>query len=284
MHTFSPEEQKELLFLLEKAIEEDGIDCTTTTLLPENRPLGGCIVACNACVLAGLPAVDLICSRYGLQADFFADDGAELSAETVVAEISGPVHALLEAERKLLNFLGKLSGIATLTKQYAAAFQPTPIYDTRKTTPGWRRLEKYAVRLGGGHNHRMGLSDQVLIKDNHLRALDKQSGTTQLAALIQRVAAELPGLKIEIEVENEEELHEAVAAGADIVMLDNWPVEDIDKAVQWIKSRKQDAIEIELSGGISLGRAGELACRGADRISVGALTHSAPQADFSFRC
>jgi nicotinate-nucleotide pyrophosphorylase (carboxylating) len=213
-------------------------------------------------------------------------DGDRLERGSVIARLDGPMRSLLAIERAALNFLQHLSGIATLTAQYVAAVAGTRarIYDTRKTTPGWRALEKYAVRCGGGFNHRFGLHDAVLIKDNHLAWLrmDASSGTRDpISAAVAAARAFAPsGTIVEIEVDSLEELAQALASLPDVILLDNLAPDLVAEAV-----RRRDAVaprvELEASGGVNLASVQALAQTGVDRISVGALTHSAPALDLA---
>ena len=197
--------------------------------------------------------------------------------------ISGPARALLSAERVALNFVQRLSGIATLTAQFVDAVKGTPvqILDTRKTTPGWRRFEKYAVTCGGGHNHRLGLFDMVLIKDNHRMAL-RDEPPNAIAAAVQRARAKYPRLKIEVEADTLEQVEQAADAGADIILLDNMSPMQLRLAVQKSKGRAKT----EASGGVNLATVQAIAKTGVDFISVGALTHSARAVDIGldFEC
>jgi nicotinate-nucleotide pyrophosphorylase (carboxylating) len=281
MDALSPREREELACLLERALAEEGPDATSAALIPGELALAGTIVPRRACTVAGVPVALETAARYGVTFVPRCRDGEELAADAVVAEIAGPARAVLACERVLLNFLGRLSGIATLTRAYVRAFHPTPVFDTRKTTPGWRYLEKYAVRAGGGRNHRMGMNDQFLVKDNHLAALAKAGATLTIADMVARMRAAAPRLAVEIEVENDADFRSAVAAGADIVMLDNWPTEAVRAALAWLATRPGRRPQIELSGGVTFARAPELAGLGADRVSVGALTHGATSCDFS---
>jgi nicotinate-nucleotide pyrophosphorylase (carboxylating) len=189
--------------------------------------------------------------------------------------LSGHAHGLLSAERVALNFLQRLSGIATLTARYVEAVAGTGahILDTRKTTPGWRRLEKYAVRAGGGMNHRMDLSSAVLIKDNHLAAVDGDIGVA-----VKRARAVAPlGIKVEVECDNLDQVRSAIGAGADVIMLDNMTLTELREAVRLVDGRAVT----EASGGVALDTARSIAEAGVDWISVGALTHSAPALDLA---
>ena len=212
------------------------------------------------------PAVKIVSAR---------KDGEALKKGDIVATVSGPCRAILTGERTVLNFLQRLSGVATLTQRYVAALDKkskTKIVDTRKTTPGWRTLEKYAVRVGGGSNHRFALDDGVLIKDNHIVA----AGSIAAAVKKARVAAHHL-VRVEVETATIAEVKEALAAGADIIMLDNMDEETIQQAVAAINWR---AIT-EISGGVTLEKIPALSRLGADLISVGALTHSAPAVDIN---
>ena len=203
-------------------------------------------------------------------------DGQPVKAGDILLKISGPARAILSAERVALNFVQRLSGIATLTAQYVDAVKGTPvqILDTRKTTPGWRRFEKYAITCGGGKNHRLGLFDLVLIKDNHLVAL-RGAQPNAIAAAVRRARAKFPRLKIEVEADTLEQAGQAAAAGADIILLDNMKPAQLRLAVQKIKGRAKT----EASGGVNLGNIHAIAKTGVDFISVGALTHSARTVD-----
>jgi nicotinate-nucleotide pyrophosphorylase (carboxylating) len=203
-------------------------------------------------------------------------DGERVSAGGILMEVAGPARALLTAERVALNFVQRLSGVATLTAQFVAAVKGTScrILDTRKTTPGWRRFEKYAVTCGGGANHRLGLHDMVLIKDNHLAAL-RDASPNPIVAAVQKARAKYPSLKVEVEADTFQQVEQAVEAGADIVLLDNMSPAQMLSAVQQCKGRAQT----EASGGITLASVRAIADTGVDFISVGALTHSARAVD-----
>jgi nicotinate-nucleotide pyrophosphorylase (carboxylating) len=211
-------------------------------------------------------------------------DGSRLEPGTLIARVSGPMRSLLVLERIALNFLARLSGIATFTDRFVAAVAGTraKIYDTRKTTPGWRALEKYAVRCGGGYNHRFGLFDAVLIKDNHLAWLQsaaRPGDPDPIAAAIAAARAHTPsGTTVEIEVDSLEQLDIALTCAPDIILVDNFGPELLAEAV-----RRRDIvappIQLEASGGVNLNTVRALAQAGVDRISVGALTHSAPALD-----
>ena len=201
---------------------------------------------------------------------------ASVSANEILLKISSKASAILSAERVALNFVQRLSGIATLTAQFVEAVKGThaQILDTRKTTPGWRRFEKYAVMCGGGHNHRIGLFDMVLIKDNHLAALRDEKPNV-IAAAVRRARKKFPKLKIEVEADTPEQAGQAARAGADIILLDNMNPAQLRLAVQKVRGRAKT----EASGGVNLGNVRAIAGTGADFISVGALTHSARAVD-----
>jgi nicotinate-nucleotide pyrophosphorylase (carboxylating) len=205
-----------------------------------------------------------------------AKDGQRVNGNEILLKISGPARAVLSAERVALNFVQRLSGIATLTAQFVDAIKDTPaqILDTRKTTPGWRRFEKYAVACGGGKNHRLGLDDMVLIKDNHLATL-RDAMPNAIAAAVRRAHAKFPQLKIEVEADTLAQAGQAADAGADIILLDNMSPARLRLAVQKVKGRAKT----EASGGVTLKTVRAIAKTGVDFISVGALTHSAHAVD-----
>jgi nicotinate-nucleotide pyrophosphorylase (carboxylating) len=243
--------------------------------------------------VAGLRAAELAVSDMDTQMRWEATvaEGTGVTAGQTLATIEGPARSLLTSERILLNLIGRLSGIATLARKYVDAVSHTRarIYDTRKTTPGWRRLEKYAVRLGGGHNHRTGLFDAILIKDNHLALGAAGSGASHLDAaqsvkrareMAESMASEqsAPQLIVEVEVETLEQLAEVLPAGPDLVLLDNMPPDLLRGAVA-LRDKTAPGIELEASGGVGLHNVAAIAETGVERISVGALTHSATALD-----
>ena len=263
--------------LIHRALAEDvgEGDVTTVATVPAAARARGTLLAKAALVVAGL---DLAIEAFRqLDPDVVVEvrwgDGAHVEPHDAIAHVTGTARALLTAERTALNVLQRLSGIATLTDQFVVASgDRITVLDTRKTTPGWRALEKYAVRCGGGANHRQRLDDGVLIKDNHKRLAGG------IAAAVKAARAGSRGLPVEVEVENLEELDQALAAGATRVLLDNFTTYDIRLAMQRIAGRAT----VEISGGVTLARMAELATTGAQFVSVGALTHSAPSADISF--
>jgi nicotinate-nucleotide pyrophosphorylase (carboxylating) len=208
--------------------------------------------------------------------EWFLADGERAAAGAKLARVAGPAQAMLTAERVALNFVQRLSGIATLTARYVEAVRGTQavILDTRKTTPGWRTLEKYAVRCGGGHNHRFGLFDRVLIKDNHLAAL-ADARPNPIAAAVQRARARYPQLAVEVEADTLEQACLAADAGADFVLLDNMTLDQLRDAVRRLAGR----VKTEASGGVTLETVRAIAETGVEFISVGALTHSARAVD-----
>lgn len=253
-------------------------DVTTLATVPETAVARAVMKAREPLVPAGLALAEaaFIELSPGMKIEPLAKDGQPVKEGRDLLRIEGPARAILSAERVALNFVQRLSGVATLTAQFVEAIKGTraKILDTRKTTPGWRRLEKYAVTCGGGHNHRIGLYDMVLIKDNHLAALRSESPNA-VAAAVQRARAQYPQLKIEVEADTLDQVEQAVAAGADFVLLDNMNLIQLRLAVQQAKGRSQT----EASGGVNLASVRAIAETGVDFISVGALTHSARAVD-----
>ena len=274
---FAPLEPALYREAVRRALAEDlgwGDVTTEATVNPSLRARGVILAKCD-CVVAGLDVAAEAFRQLDPAAVFTQQvrDSERAGSGTIIADVRGAAGAMLTAERTALNFLQRLSGIATLTRRYVdAAGGGITILDTRKTTPTLRALEKYAVRAGGGTNHRSGLDDGILIKDNHIRLA---GGVTSAVA---RARAHVPGMPIEIEAERLEKVDEALAAGADVILVDNMSTPDIAEAVR----RATGRAKIEISGGVTLERMPELAATGADFVSVGALTHSAPAADISF--
>ena len=264
------------------ALDEDvrSGDATTLATVPADASARGAINAREEIVVAGLAfaetAFHLISSETRISCH--VKDGARVSRGSCLLEVNGPARALLTAERVALNFLQRLSGVATLTAQFVEAIRGTraAILDTRKTTPGWRELEKYAVRCGGGQNHRFGLWDMVLIKDNHLAAL-RDAHPNAIAAAVQRAREKYPQLKVEVEADTLEQVDHAVTAGADIILLDNMTLEQLREAVRMVNGRAKT----EASGGVNLQTVRGIAETGVDFVSVGALTHSARAVDIA---
>jgi nicotinate-nucleotide pyrophosphorylase (carboxylating) len=272
--------------LIELALEEDlaGIgDLTSQALIPEDLAGKAVLVMRSPGVLAGLEAAHRVFLRMDPNVKFTerVADGTDVEGRTVVAEVSGAMRSLLTAERTALNFLQRLSGVATQTSHYArvVADLPVQLLDTRKTTPGWRLLEKYAVACGGGTNHRLGLYDGVLIKDNHLAALGAQRLSPGEAVRRAR-SKHGTGVSIEVEVDTLAQLADVLEAGPDIVLLDNMGVGLLRQAVT-LRNLHAPRVRLEASGGVTLQTLRAIAETGVDRISVGALTHSAVALDIA---
>jgi nicotinate-nucleotide pyrophosphorylase (carboxylating) len=253
-------------------------DVTTLATVPEAATATAVLRAREPLVVAGLAFAEAAFFELSaaVQIERLARDGQPLKTDDVLLRLSGPARPILSAERVALNFVQRLSGIATLTAQFVDAAKGTPaqILDTRKTTPGWRRFEKYAVMCGGGKNHRLGLSDMILIKDNHLAAL-RDEKPNAIAAAVTRARDQFPRLKIEVEADTLEQAEQAAEAGADIILLDNMNLIQLRLAVQKIKGRAQ----AEASGGVNPANVRAIAGSGVNFISVGALTHSARAVD-----
>ncbi|HEX8032767.1 MAG TPA: carboxylating nicotinate-nucleotide diphosphorylase [Ktedonobacterales bacterium] len=269
--------------LVRRALAEDvgRGDVTTEATIPAGTRASGRIVARQPGVVAGLPIAVLTFRLLdpAIHVKALVADGTHVEAGATLARLSGDARALLTAERTALNFLGRLSGIATLAARCMAAVEGTRavVVDTRKTTPGLRALEKYAVRMGGAHNHRAGLDDGILIKDNHIAAAGG------IRAAIERARASASHLlRIEVECETEDEVSDAVEAGVEVILLDNMPIERMRANVAWIRTHAPRTI-IEASGniGTDTARLAAVASTGVDLISLGALTHSAPNFDVS---
>jgi nicotinate-nucleotide pyrophosphorylase (carboxylating) len=276
--SLSPLEPAEYRDIVQRALDEDlggARDVTTDATVPAIARARGVFIANADCVVAGLD-VAFECFRAmdsAVQITVRKPDGERCRAGETIAEIAGSARTLLVGERTALNFLQRMSGIATLAARYVdAAGGRITILDTRKTTPTLRELEKYAVRAGGATNHRFGLFDAVLIKDNHIA----MAGGVRHA--IEKVRAHHPDMAIEVEADTLAQVDEALASGADTILVDNMPLNDIRDAVLRCAGRAK----IEISGGVTLDRIPQLASTGADYISAGALTHSAPAVDISF--
>jgi len=266
--------------IIDRALAEDlgRGDITTASLIHGDQQGIGVITIKREGILAGVEVAKQVFHRVdpNLKVDILLEDGSRVKPGDIAARVKGNVTSILKAERVALNFLQRLSGIASDTDYYvkAVADLPVDIMDTRKTTPGLRGLEKYAVRVGGGENHRINLGDGILIKDNHLAILRRQ-GLNMKEILARARQSASQQLKVEVEVRTVPEALEAAEAGADIIMLDNMSLEDISKAVESVRRRAL----IEASGGISLDNVRAVAETGVDFISIGALTHSARALD-----
>jgi nicotinate-nucleotide pyrophosphorylase (carboxylating) len=289
---FTPAEFAACGTLVELALREDLGDCgdiTSEALVPADRIGRAVFVARKPGVLAGLPAAERVLEHFpGVQLQSIRKDGDHLSTgeQGRIAVVSGPMRSILTAERTALNFLQRLSGVATQTARYveAVAGLPVQVLDTRKTTPGWRLLEKYAVRMGGGHNHRIGLYDGMLIKDNHLAAMPNPDRLMRIEEAIQVVWKTHPDLPMEIEVENLDQFWIALDCRPDIILLDNMSLDDLRRAVRDRDGESETddkRVLLEASGGVTLETIRAIAETGVDRISVGALTHSAVALDIA---
>ncbi len=265
--------------LIELALAEDigPGDATSDSVLPAELTLQGRIVAKQDGVVAGLPVAEAVFRRVDPATRFIVHlpDGARVRAGDLVAEVVGPARGVLAAERTALNFLQHLSGIATLTRAFvnAVAGSGATILDTRKTRPGYRLLDKYAVRMGGGQNHRMGLYDMVMVKDNHIDAAGS------IRAAVERARAAHPDLPVEVEVRTLDELREALSLSVQRILLDNMSAEQMRAAVELTAGQTP----LEACGGVTLENVAAIAATGVDYISVGALTHSAPALDLSMK-
>ncbi len=303
MHApFSDSTAADCLKLIAMSLQEDvgadnisaGIDCTTDAIVPHEATAKAGFVSRDEGVVCGVEVCKLAIEKFApkLSLDVQAADGERIKPQQTIAVMSGPAHDILTMERTCLNFMCRLSGISSLTFQYVTEIAGTQatVLDTRKTTPGWRRLEKYAVACGGGDNHRMGLYDAVMIKDNHLafyRSMVEDSADTipnsiKLArAWINEHQADLPNGKktiIQLEVDTLKQLATGLATDCDIILLDNMAPETLVEAVA-MRNQAAPKILLEASGGVNLKTIGTIAQTGVERISVGALTHSAENFD-----
>jgi nicotinate-nucleotide pyrophosphorylase (carboxylating) len=280
-HSFGEREQQNL-DLLERG------DITSQATIPADARGSARLVARSPGVLAGLPAVEILSTKFEPNPTWTPrmSDGDAVESGSLIGRLAGPMRSLLVIERTALNFLQRLSGIASLTARFVAEVRGTraAIFDTRKTTPGWRLLEKYAVRCGGGFNHRFGLYDAVLIKDNHLAWIKEAAGVSERDPVATAIACARkstpPGTTVEIEVDSLDQLDHALDCSPDLILIDNLGPEQVAEAI-----RRRDAtapqIKLEASGGVSLRSVRALAETGVDRISIGALTHSAPALDIA---
>jgi len=282
LETMESLSDEEIRHAVQVALAEDvgAGDITTLATVPPNAVAKAVMIAREPLVVAGLPVAEAVFRELSpaLRITRAAKDGDPVKAGCPLLQVDGPAQAILTAERVALNFIQRLSGIATLTSQFVDAVKKTRarILDTRKTTPGLRRLEKYAVTCGGGHNHRIGLFDHLLIKDNHLAALRNQP-PNPIAAAVTRAREKYPGREVEVEADTLDQVEQALEAGADIILLDNMNLVQLRVAVQQAKGRAKT----EASGGVNLASVRQIAETGVDYISVGALTHSARAVDIA---
>lgn len=288
----SPDLEDDLRHLVRLAVREDlgrQNDWTTVALVAPETQGRSAIIARRPGIAAGLRAAPILIDEMAAKIEWQprVTDGQEIAAGDCLAEIAGSARDMLTCERPLLNLLGRLCGIATLTREYVRRVEGTParIYDTRKTTLGWRRLEKYAVHCGGGHNHRTGLFDAILIKDNHLAlAAEKNLSPAGAVQAARNFLAQLDAqhatkdMLIEVEIDTLDQLDAVLAASPDVVLLDNMSTEKLQAAVAR-RNELAPQVELEASGGVSLETVREIALTGVERISVGALTHSASSLD-----
>jgi nicotinate-nucleotide pyrophosphorylase (carboxylating) len=277
-----PLSAEEIRRAVQAALAEDigSGDATTLATVPENAVAQAAMVARECLVAAGLSFAIAAFDETSTDLHFeqLVTDGQHVERGACLLRVAGSARAILSAERVALNFVQRLSGVATLTSQFVEAVHGTKakILDTRKTTPGWRRFEKYAVTCGGGQNHRVGLFDLILIKDNHLAAL-RDEKPNAIAAAVQRARTKYPALKVEVEADTLEQVEQAVAARADVILLDNMSPALLRSAVELVASRAKT----EASGGVNLSTARAIAETGVDFISVGAITHSARAVDIA---
>jgi nicotinate-nucleotide pyrophosphorylase (carboxylating) len=288
------EELKKIKPLIRMALAEDigdGDITTQFTISPDNIQGNALIIAKEEGILAGIDVAEMVFKMVDprLEITKLVKDNTVLSPESPFMQIEGYVRGIITAERTALNFLQRLSGIATETKKYVDLMRKgkykAKIFDTRKTIPGWRLLDKYAVRIGGGTNHRMGLYDMILLKDNHLKG--KTPKTMRIKNLIQMTKSSIPParqnkIKIEVEVNTIEEVKAALETHTDIIMLDNMSLTEISRAVKFVRSRNGHVL-LEASGNITLENITVIAQTGVDIISVGALTHSVKALDMSLK-
>lgn len=276
-------DMQRIAVLIDLALSEDLADrgdTTSKSVIPADARAFGVLYAKSDCVLAGLAVAEAVFKKLDPECEFkyILHDGDKCPAQTVIAEITGNAVAMLTAERTALNFIQRLCGVATMANAYAASVKESPmeVLDTRKTTPGWRNLEKYAVAVGGASNHRIGLFDRIMIKDNH-REMAGMEGPGGILRSVERARAMYPDLEIEVEVDTLEELDEALQSGCEYILLDNMTTPMMAEAVK----RNNGRAKLEASGNITIERLPEIAAVGVDFASSGALTHSVKSADIS---
>lgn len=286
-HNYFLSEHKPLLdpqkldIIIRSALVEDigKGDITTQLTIPESKETSAEFLVKEDCVVCGLPVAERVLKLVDAKASFkpLVQEGRAVKKGKVIAKLSGNARSILTAERVMLNLLSMLSGVATKTREYVQVIEPhkTKLTDTRKTLPGLRELQKYAVRIGGGYNHRMSLDEMIIIKDNHLKVTD---GYHKLPSVPK-------GFKIEIEVQNMEEFTHALRFKPDVIMLDNMDLEDIKKAVKVLRATvfntHHPRTKLEVSGGVDLAAVKRIAATGVDIISIGALTHTLQPIDIS---
>ncbi|MBL7085139.1 MAG: carboxylating nicotinate-nucleotide diphosphorylase [Candidatus Omnitrophica bacterium] len=298
--------EKKILPIIKTALKEDigPGDITSQLTIPAKKAIKALILAKENGMVCGLDVARLVFKAVDRRIHFkpATSDGKKVNKGKILARLEGEARSILKAERVALNFLGRLSGIATLTNKFMQKVRPysVKIMDTRKTTPGLRLLEKYAVRCGGGFNHRLGLWDQVLVKDNHIKVQSSEFPPTPrlrrtgivrrktLTEIIEKIKKKKPkGMKLEVEVKNLREFKQVVSISPDIVMLDNMSIKDIRKAVK-LKAQssklKGQIPKLEVSGGVNLSNVRRIAATGVEMISVGELTHSAKALDVALYC
>lgn len=276
-------DMQRIAVLIDLALSEDLADrgdTTSKSVIPADARAFGVLYAKSDCVLAGLAVAEAVFKKLDPECEFkyLLHDGDKCPAKTVIAEITGNAVAMLTAERTALNFIQRLCGVATMANAYAASVKESSmkVLDTRKTTPGWRNLEKYAVAVGGASNHRIGLFDRIMIKDNH-REMAGMEGPGGILRSVERARAMYPDLEIEVEVDTLEELDEALQSGCEYILLDNMSTPMMAEAVK----RNNGKAKLEASGNITIERLPEIAAVGVDFASSGALTHSVKSADIS---
>jgi len=271
---------------LKHALEEDGCfeDITTQALNFGSLKVEAIIKAKENGILAGINVAQDIFKTVDEKIKFKVakKDGQQFKKGNILAKVSGPAKSILSAERTVLNFITRLSGIATLTRKFVDKVKPykAKILDTRKTTPCLRLLEKYAVRMGGGYNHRLDLSEAILIKDNHIAALKKKFKAISLALIVAKIKKYSRSKEVEIEVNSKKEFQDVLKFPPDIIMLDNMTTSQIKECVR-LRNKLNKMISLEVSGGVSLSNVRKLASLGVDRISIGSLTHSSKAIDIS---
>lgn len=272
--------------LIRLALEEDvgSGDATSDAVVPSDVDVAASVIVNGEGIVAGLPVAAMVFAEVDMSVVFqpLVDDGAKVSPDQRIAVIQGPARSILRGERTALNFLQQLSGVATLTSKFAAIVSRygVKIKDTRKTVPGWRALQKYAVRAGGGENHRCALNDQILIKENHVRCLPGERVEGIRAAVV-LAKEKSPDLRVEVEVENMDEFRAAVDVEADIIMLDNFDLLVIREVMAEVRNLGNERPTIEVSGNVTLETVADIAAAGPDWVSVGKLTHSAEALDMS---